>query len=241
MKTENFLKGRRGGQITDAERAALEGSLGPARRIEPRKTIVRRGELIEESTLLLKGFMCRYMDARDGQRQLVALHVPGDFLDLHGFPLRRLDHDVASIGEVEVAMVPHARLTAITEEFPHLARLMWFSTLLDAAQHREWIFRIGRLSALGRVAHFLSETHARLAAIGQARGGDFDLPLTQQDLAEACGLTNVHVNRTLARLRRDGVVTVTRQTVSIHNIARLAQLGEFDPDYLYFDDGVRTP
>jgi CRP-like cAMP-binding protein len=240
--TENFLRGRRRRQLSEREKQALDESVARVERYPARRTTYHRGELVRQSTLLLSGFMCRYMDDRSGHRQLVAYHIPGDFIDLHGFPLQRLDHDVATITAAEVALVPHERLTAITEELPHLARLLWFSTLLDTAMHREWIFSVGRLDAIGRIAHFLCETHARMAAIGRVgEDGAFEFPLTQQDIGEACGLTSVHVNRTLRRLRADGLIEIGAQQVRLFDPARLARIGEFSPDYLYLGDELRTP
>jgi len=240
--TDNFLRGRRRRELTDEEKHALESAIERVERLPARRTTNRRGERVRRSTLLLSGYMCRYMDATDGYRQLLCYHLPGDFLDLHGYPLQRLDHDIATITEAEVAYVPHERITAITERLPHLARLLWFSTLLDAAQHREWIFSMGRLDALGRVAHFLAETCARMNAVRLVDDdGWFDFPLTQQDIGEACGLTSVHVNRTMRRLREDGLVEIAGRRTRIIDIAVLARIGEFIPDYLYLDDEFRTP
>jgi CRP-like cAMP-binding protein len=119
---------------------------------------------------------------------------------------------------------------------------LWFSTLLDAAQHREWIFSMGRLDAIGRVAHFVAETRARMNAIGLVdESGWFDFPLTQQDIGEACGLTSVHVNRTMRRLREDGLIEIAGRRARVLDIAVLARIGEFIPDYLYLDDEFRTP
>ncbi len=241
MLFENFLRGRRRRQLSDAEIQALEAAVERVETIPARTTTHERGDLVHRSTLLVSGFMCRYMDARDGYRQLVCYQVPGDFLDLHGYPLQRLDHDIATLTEVTVAYVPHDRITEITEKMPHLGRMLWFSTLLDAALHREWIFRLGRLDAQGRVAHFLCETYERMDAIGMATGGAFDLPLTQQDLGEACGLTSVHVNRTLRRLREAGLAEVGDRRAMIHDVKTLARLGEFEADYLYLGDHCRTP
>jgi CRP-like cAMP-binding protein len=238
---ENFLRGRRQRQLSEAEMRTLEASVERVETIPARTTTNSRGDLLHRSTLLVSGFMCRYMDARDGYRQLVCYQVPGDFLDLHGYPLQRLDHDIATITEVTVAHVPHERITEITEKMPHLGRMLWFSTLLDAALHREWIFRLGRLDAQGRIAHFLCETHARMDAIGMVTDGAFELPLTQQDLGEACGLTAVHVNRTLRRLREAGLAEVGDRRAVIHDLVALAALGEFDPDYLYLGNRLRTP
>ncbi|URW76545.1 Crp/Fnr family transcriptional regulator [Sphingomonas donggukensis] len=237
MLTDLFLCGRRRGELSDVEKRALEGAATEVRAIPARTRIVERGERLRASTLLLEGWMCRYVDSRDGQRQIVALQVPGDFVDLHGFPLERLDHDVGTLSACRVATVPHDRLFRIVVEFPHLARLLWFSTLLDAAMHREWIFRIGRLSALGRVAHLLCELHERLRVVGLVKDGSFDFPLTQQDIGEACGLTSVHANRTIGRLRNDGLVTIAHRRVTIHDFAGLARVAEFEGGYLYLDDG----
>lgn len=202
--TRDFLRGRGRSAMTEEEKDVLDGAVERIEEIPARTIVIRRGELIGYSTMLLDGAMCRYMDARDGLRQLVAMQVTGDFVDLHGYPLQRLDHDVGTLTDVRVALVPHARIDRILVDHPRLTRLMWRSTLLDAALHREWIFRIGRLDAAGRLAHFLLETYHRLRVVGRADGGAFELALTQQDLGEALGLTSVHVNRMLQQARRDG-------------------------------------
>ena len=235
--TRDFLRGRGRRTMSAAQKDVLEAASDGVRALPPRSIVTRRGERVRECLLLLEGAMCRYMDARDGYRQLVAYHVPGDFVDLHGYPLMRLDHDVATIGPARVATFPHERIHAIVRDHPDLARILWRSTLLDAALHREWIFRLGRLDAIGRVAHFFCETGRRMAAVGRCDGGTFELPLTQQDLGEACGLTAVHVNRMLRRLRDEGLADFARGEVRVLDEARLARVGEFDPDYLYLDDG----
>lgn len=235
--TEDFLRGRGRAVMSEAEKDVLEAAVERVETLPARTIVTSRGDRVRYSTLLLDGWMCRYMDARDGFRQLVAMQVAGDFVDLHGYPLRRLDHDVGTLSEARVALIPHARLTEIVDEHPNLARVLWRSTLLDAALHREWIFRIGRLDALGRVGHILCETHARLAATGRAVDGAFEWTLTQQDMGEACGLTAVHVNRTLRRLREDGLAEIARGTARILDLPQLARASEFDPDYLYLEDG----
>lgn len=233
MLTELFLKGR-GSEAIDAEdRRILDESAAAVRTFPTRHCLVRQNEAVKHSTLLLDGFIVRYMDDREGYRQLVAVHIPGDFVDLHGFPMKRLDHDVATIGPVRVAEYPHESIERIVEERPRLTRLLWFSTLLDAAMHREWIFRLGRLDADGRVAHFFCELNCRLEMIGQAEGGRFSIPLTQADLAEACGLTGVHVNRVLRALRERGLMTFHRGVVDLLDLAGLKVLAEFDASYLY--------
>ena len=238
MFTERFLRNKRGVRLDSDERARLEAAISDVRSLEPRTTIVRAGEKLSQSTLLIEGFLSRYIDDRNGLRQLVAVHVPGDFVDLHGYPLKELDHDVASMTAATVAIVRHDRLDAITRELPELARKLWFATLIDASIHRAWLFRLGRLDALGRVSHFLCETNARLASAGLSDGNRFALGGTQNDIAEICGLTNVHVNRVMRQLREQRLCVFRSSLVEILDLEHLTARGQFDPDYLYIEAPV---
>ena len=238
--TGDFLRGRGRDTLSAQEVEILEKAVDRVETLPARSVVTRRGDRLRESTLLVDGAMCRYLDARDGYRQLLAYHVPGDFVDMHGYTLHRLDHDVATIVESRVATIPHDRIDAMMRDHPRLAWMLWRSTLLDAAMHREWIFRLGRLDAAGRLAHFLCEVSERMEAVGRVKEGAFALPLTQQDLGEACGLTSVHVNRTLRRLREDGIADVARGEARIFDKPRLARVAEFDSDYLYLDGGPWT-
>ena len=217
------------------EEQVLREAVSEVRELPRDRTIVRAGTVLHESILLLDGFACRYKDLSEGQRQIMELHVPGDFLDLHGFLLKQLDHHVGSMTPVRFALVPHERLRAITESHPHLARMLWFSTLLDAAIHRERILSIGRRSAAARIAHLFCEIYVRLDVIGLADGGSYRFPLTQSELADASGLTSVHVNRMLKRLRTDGLLTFRGGEVTIHDWERLQHVAEFDPAYLHLE------
>lgn len=233
MLTRRFLLGRARQALSDEERQVLENAVASVRSFPARTTVMRRGELVNQSSMLLDGFMCRYLDDRDGHRQLVSMQVPGDFVDLHGFPMKRLDHDVATLGPCTIAQFDHRTLATLLERHPRLTRWLWFSTLLDAAIHREWIFRLGRLGAEGRVAHFFCEMNARLEMVDMASEGRFTLPATQADLAEACGITGVHANRVLRLMRERGLATFRSGEVRILDQKRLAMLAEFDPIYLY--------
>jgi CRP-like cAMP-binding protein len=238
MFTERFLRARRGIKLEPDERRRLEAGISEVRTLAPRTTIVKAGEVLEVSTLLVEGIMSRFIDDRKGLRQLVAVHLPGDFVDLHAFPLKILDHDVATMTAATVAIVPHAELEAIMVEMPALTRKLWFSTLIDAAIHRAWLFRLGRLDAIGRVAHFLCETNARLVLAGLSDGRRFALGLNQTDLAEICGLTNVHVNRVMRALREERLCVFRSSLVEILEPEKLAARGQFNPDYLYIDDAL---
>jgi CRP-like cAMP-binding protein len=185
--------------------------------------------------LLLDGILCRYKDLRNGQRQITELHVAGDFADLHSFTLKRLDHSVMSLTPCRVATIPHANLTEITERFSHLTRLYWFATNLDAAVHREWELSLGRRTARAKLATLFCELFVRLEIVGLVKDLSYALPLTQSDLGDCTGLTNVHVNRTLKELRTSELVQFQDGRVTILDWTGLARAGEFDPAYLYLD------
>jgi CRP-like cAMP-binding protein len=233
-----FLRNRTIAKLSDAERAMLEQAVTERRRLPARATLLERGDALTHSTMLIAGFMIRYIDDLEGRRQVVAFHVPGDFVDLHGYPLRVLDHSIATLTEVQIANVPHAALKRLTDADAEFARKLWASTLLDAAMHREWLFRLGRLDAGGRVAHFLAETNARLGAIGLSDGGGYDLPITQTDLSEITGLTSIHVNRVLRMMREEQICTFRSSRVEIGDLKRLERIGQFDPTYLYLEAGT---
>jgi len=221
--------------LTDAERQVLEAAVSQTRVLTAGHVAVRQGETVSISLLLVRGLMTRHVDGIDGRRHLVAVHVPGDFVDLHAYALKRLDHDVGALTDVTVAVFTHAELERIQEQHQHLTRRLWFLTLLDAAKHRQWIFRVASLNALQRVAHFLCEMNARLLAIGASDGSTFSLPMTQGDIGEVCGLTNVHVSRVLRQLRELGLCSVRASVVEIHDLKGLAAAGVFQPDYLYLN------
>ncbi|RVT90372.1 Crp/Fnr family transcriptional regulator [Sphingomonas crocodyli] len=235
MITDKFLRRRRGAKLTPQERETLEAAVSNIREIPSRQIVVEAGRTLGRSTLLIEGLMCRYRDDRNGLRQLVAVHVPGDFVDLHGYPLKTLDHDVATLTAARIAEIPHRSLDEICARQPDLAKKLWYATLLDAAIHREWLFRLGRLDAAGRIAHFLCETNARLEAVGLSDGRSFDLTITQNDLAEICGLTSVHINRVMRSLREENIMSFRSSRVQIQDLEGLRRRGQFDPDYLYLD------
>ena len=221
--------------ISRQEEEVLAAAVSEIQEARPGKILVRAGVSLSECKLLVEGMVCRYKELHEGQRQILELHVSGDFVDLHSFPLKRLEHNIAALTPVRIAIVPHDRLKRLTEEHPHLARLLWFSTLLDAAIHREWILSIGRRSALARVAHLLCELYVRMDVIGLAPDQCYPLPLTQADLADATGLTAVHVNRMLRKLRDESLLTFRNGKVAIHDWGGLIRTAEFDPAYLYLE------
>ncbi|MDV3457158.1 Crp/Fnr family transcriptional regulator [Sphingomonas sp. HF-S4] len=235
MIEKHLMKLRIRDAISAEEEAALAAAAGDVVRYAADQTFVTAGQELGNSTLLLEGLICRYKDLSDGQRQITALHVPGDFPDLHSFTLKYLDHNIMALTPCTVVQFPHARLQSITEQHPHLTRMLWFMTNLDAAIHREWEVSLGRRSALERTAHLLCELHVRLSVVGLASDREYALPITQTDLAECLGLTSVHVNRVLKDLRERGLVEFRGGKVVIGDLAELRRAGEFDPAYLYLE------
>lgn len=233
-----LLKLRHRDSVSAEEEAVLRAIASPPELIPARRCAIREGESINRSMLLIEGFLGRYKDMRDGQRQVTALHFGGDFADLHGFLLKRLDHDLLAITDCVVSWVSHQSLQKVTDAHPHLARMLWFSTNLDAAIHRAWAVSLGRRDAIARLAHLICELQVRLEIVGMADPGGYALPLTQADLAECLGLTPVHVNRVLKELRERDLLTFRSGRVKIHDFDKLARLAEFSPAYLYLD---KTP
>lgn len=233
MIEKHLMKLRARDELGMAEEAAIRDAVSEYRDYRADLTFIEPHQELQHSTLLLDGLMCRYKDLRDGQRQVTELHVAGDFADLHSFTLKRLDHSVMTLTPCRVAIVPHENLRRITEQYPHLTRLYWFATNLDAAIHREWAVSLGRRSALSRVAHLFCELEVRLGLVGLTEGDGYALSLTQMDLAECLGLTSVHVNRTLKELRGQGLMEFRSGRVVIQDLEGLRRAAEFDPAYLY--------
>lgn len=225
--------------ISAEEESAIRALVSEVTEWPKDRTVIRHGQELNQSTLLLDGWMARAKDLPNGQRQIAEINLPGDFVDLHGFTLKRLDHDIMTVTRCRVGLVPHERLVEITDKWPHLTRLYWFNTNLDAAIHREWTLSLGRRSAIARLAHLLLELNVRLGITGLAQHNMYDFPLTQIELGECLGLTSVHVNRTLQELRRQGLVDLQNRRVTIHDVAALQNVAEFDDDYLYLDKRSR--
>lgn len=182
------------------------------------------------SAVLIEGMLSRVAKYRDGTRQVVSIHVPGDFVQL-GTELCERNQIVALTHSV-VALIPNRRLEQVTREHPDKLQGLWMLTAAEAAIARGWLFRLGRLDAIERIAHLLSEMNVRLAAVGLSDGTKFVLPLTQGNLAEICGLTSVHVNRVMRTLREMRLCTFRSSVVEISDRALLETVGQFDGGYL---------
>ena len=235
MISVHLTKLRRRIAISSAEERAIRDAVTETRTVAADQILIRTGQELNSSNLLLDGWMARTKDLPSGERQVTELHIAGDFADLHGFTLKRLDHDVVTLSECTIGVVPHERLQEITQNYPRLAHFYWFSVNVDAAITRELVLSLGQRSAMSRMAHLFCELYLRLDAVGMARPDGYAFPLTQRELSECLGLTVVHANRTIQELRRRGLVELENRQLTILDRRGLEGIAEFDPSYLYLD------
>jgi CRP-like cAMP-binding protein len=220
-------------QLSAAERARLKALKTRPVRFNGGEVIVARDVIVDQSCLMLQGMSARvHVLSRGKDRVITALHVPGDFVDLHGFVLAGLEHTILAMGPTEVEFVSHDQLREITNDWPHLTRLLWMSTTIDAAIHRQWLVAMASLRSSAHLAHLLCEIYTRLSAVGAAQDHRFTLPLLQRDLASILGYSPIHVNRAVRELRERGLIRWSGTEVEILDWPGLVALAQFTPDYL---------
>lgn len=196
--------------------------------------IVREGDQTTHSCLLLSGFAIRHKIVANGARQIVAVHMKGDMVDLQNSFLGIADHGVQVLTDSEVAFIPREEITRIAVERPNVGMAMWFDTLVDGSIFREWIANVGRRDAITRLAHLLCELSLRLKVAGLGEETGYEMPLTQEQIADCTGLTPVHVNRTLRRLDHLGLIDrQNSRSIGIDDWKKLAAVGDFDSNYLH--------
>jgi CRP-like cAMP-binding protein len=202
-------------------------------KVEEDADVAREGDRPSQCCLLVDGFLFRYKMLPEGQRQIMSLHVPGDLPDLQSLYLKVMDHSVGALAPSTVAYIPHPAVLELVQRYPRITAAFWRDTLVDAAIFREWITNCGRRSAYQRAAHLMCEFFTKMKAVGLTRGDSCDFPITQAELADAMGLSPVHVNRTLQELRADGLVALSGRSLSIPDWEALKLAGQFDPTYLH--------
>lgn len=218
--------------VTDEEKATLAAIITRTGSFGVGEDLVEQGSRPGYSTLMVEGISARYKILEDGRRQITALHVPGDFVDLHAFLLKKMDHGIVAMSPCKVAFAGHADLKIVTETMPHLTRLLWLDTLVDGAIHREWLVAMGRRPTRSHLAHLLCELYVRLKTVEMVEGASFGLPLSQSEMADVLGISLVHLNKTLQQLRGDGAVRWESRVVEILDWEKLQETAEFDPTYL---------
>jgi CRP-like cAMP-binding protein len=197
------------------------------------RDLVRQGEDPSESCLLVEGFVCRYKTLSHGQRQILSFHFAGDIPDLQSLYLERMDHGLMALVPSRVAYIAHDAIDTVIRSCPSVAKALWKSTLVDASIFREWLAGVGRRGAAERMAHLFCEMFVRMKLLGLAPDKSFHLPITQHDLADALGLSAVHVNRTLQELRRERLIVSRGRYFAVEDWRRLRAFADFDPLYLH--------
>jgi CRP-like cAMP-binding protein len=238
VESSLLKKLRRRDDVSEHEAGVLHDLFEPPQLVGVKTDMIREGSRPTTSTLLVEGFAARYKVLENGSRQFTAVHGPGDFVDLHSYLLKTMDHGVLAVTDCRIVKVQHADLQTLTRTEPHLSRLLWLLTLIDGAVHREWIVGRGRRSAVSAFAHLYCELCVQLDMVGLVQNRQFLLPFTQTDMADILGLSSVHVNRTLQFLRQEGYLSHDG-VVDIHDWDGLVAVAEFDPTYLYLNKEPR--
>lgn len=230
--TGEFLAGRLREDLSHHDLAYIEDLIESVEERGDGERLAESGACVETSRLLIDGLVFRTIETAK-RRFIVGIHVPGDFIDLHGFALKRLDHALVSAGPVKLGCIPHDRLRRVMSECPDIARAMWFATLLDAAIHRKWIQILEQLDAPRRIAHLYAELHERLDLIGRKVPRALRTPFTQLDLADMCGVSAIHANRAVGKLRELGIGEIRRGDLYTEDWDALKDYACFDASYLY--------
>jgi CRP-like cAMP-binding protein len=221
------------GPLTPGERAALSTLPMRTQAVPAHRDVVLQGDRPTDCCLVLSGFLCRHKIVCGSQRQILSFHLPGDIPDLQSLHLESMDYSLGALVPSQVAFIPHAAVREAMAREPGINAILWRATLLDAAIFRAWLASVGRRPAYQRIAHLFCEIYVRMKMAGIADAHGFTLPVTQTELADALGLSAVHVNRTLQQLRQDGVIVSRGKYHGFTDWERLKQAGDFDPSYLY--------
>lgn len=210
------------------EYAMLEG----LQRAGAGEDLISEGDPVDSVRVVLSGWLCRYKTLEDGRRQIVNFIFPGESCDAHAFLLSVMDHSIATLTPAVYAEIKRARFESLVADNPTLAEAFWCETLLNNAVQREWAINLGRRFALERVAHLFCETFERLRPVGMVDGNSCIMPITQMDLADATGLSVVHLNRTIQELRASKLIVLRDRTLTINDLDALKDAALFSPSYL---------
>jgi CRP-like cAMP-binding protein len=221
--------------LGEEDRAALLSLPHNVKKLAAGAHIIRDGDPADNCCLLLSGFAYRYKITGEGGRQIISFHVAAEFVDLQNSLLGVADHSVQMLTDAEVALIPANAIQELALSRPAIAKVLWIDTLIDASIFREWVVNVGRRDSRARVAHLLCEFSLRLEAAGLATNHHYELPMTQEQLADAVGLTSVHVNRVLKQLGEEGLIRRDRRSITIEDWGRMRAVGDFNERYLHHD------
>lgn len=220
--------------VSDDDKVALIDLPWTERSFNRDSYIDREGERTSHCNLLLGGLAFRQKLVRTGSRQIICFHIPGEFVDLQNCYFDVADHNVQALTRLAVAEIDKKHLVNLISARQGVRRAIWIDTLIDSSIFREWVVNVGRRDAKTRIAHLLCELAARLDQSGVADGSAYDFPITQEQIADATGLTAVHTNRTLQSLRKEGLISLSSATLTIMNWSGLAEAADFSDRYLHY-------
>ena len=221
--------------LGDEDRRAILALAYSTKVLDPASYIVREGDPPTDCAVLVSGFAFRQKQTRDGGRQIVSLHIPGEALDLQNLYLEVSDHSVQMLTRGEVALIRRPDMRALAFDRPAVGEAILVSMLVEASIFREWVLNVGRRDARSRIAHLLCEFAARMEASGLEKGPGHEVPMTQEQLADATGLTPVHVNRVLKGLEREGLIARCKRLITFPDRERLREAADFNQRYLHLD------
>ncbi len=236
-----FRKFEKRTRLGAADRDAFFSLPFETRVFDAQRYIVREGDRAPSASLILKGLVFRHKLTVEGARQILSLHIPGDFIDLEGAILRVSDHNVQALTNCEVAVIPLTAITDLIDNHPRLAHAMWIDTLIDASVYREWILNVGRRDSRSAMCHLLCEFTRRLEVAGLAQRDGYELPMTQEQLADALGITPVHVNRVLRNLDHEGLVVRDKRFVRVPDWEALRRAAGFNELYHHLEPVAVEP
>ncbi|AWN42377.1 Crp/Fnr family transcriptional regulator [Methylobacterium durans] len=228
-KLEQFV------QLSPEDKLALEAASRKVRLVGPHQDIISEGDSPEHVNLILEGWACRYKQLEDGRRQILSFFLPGDLCDPHIFVLREMDHSIGTITPVRLAEIPAETLSDLTDRYPRITKALWWEMLVTVAVQREWTVNIGQRMGLERIGHILCELFIHLRGVGLTDENSCLLPVTQIDLGDATGLSNVHVNRVLQELRMNGLIVLKGKRLTIPDLEALQRVSLFNVNYLHLD------
>jgi CRP-like cAMP-binding protein len=223
------------------DKAAILALPHKARWLEAQSYTLREGDRPDRCAILVSGYAYRHKLTGDGERQILSLHIPGDALDFQNMFLAESDHNVQMLTRGQVAEIPRGPLEELVLSHGAVGRAILIHTLVEASIFREWVVNVGRRDARTRISHLLCEFAYRLTTQGQAPSGSFELPITQEQLADATGLTAVHVNRVLMALAREGLIERDKRLVRIPDWEKLRRVAGFSEVYLHLDQTAAAP
>ncbi len=226
------------GTFSEQDRDAIRALPHRLKALEAHDYVIRQGDRAEYSCVLLSGYCIRHKIVAGGNRQIIAVHMKGEMVDLQNSLLLVADHGVQMLTRGEIAMIPREEIMKIAFKRPEVGKAMWMDSMVDGSVFREWIANVGRRDAKTRIAHLLCEFSLRLKHAGLGDQGEYELPMTQEQMADATGLTPVHVNRTIKALEAEGLIERTSaRSIAIGDWRKLADVGDFQSAYLHMRDG----